>query len=77
MATVSPPPSIHHDVVDEPLLRTIAAEIQAAMPGPIPIDLLVSIADTVALPGQAGRHRPALFWLPAGSLAVLSHQVIQ
>ena len=26
-------PSSYHDVVDEPLLRTIAAEIQAAIPG--------------------------------------------
>jgi predicted nucleotidyltransferase len=32
MAT-SPRPSGYHDAVDEPLLRTITAEIQAAIPG--------------------------------------------
>jgi len=31
--TASTTPSSDHDVVDEPLLRTIVAEIQAAIPG--------------------------------------------
>ena len=78
--TASTTPSSYHYVVDEPLLRTIAAEIQAAIPGAqvrlfgsrargtarpdSDLDLLVTVMTSQVLPASV-EHSSFLCMMPA------------